>query len=90
MLLCDTLNCKQYITAFSCLDQVLESTYVVDSCHSLIPGFSHFLRMQNDGCSSELFNLEEFTNIIQNRDPVSIIRKLESHEVYQPIIAESM
>ena len=36
------------------------------------------------------FTLEAFTKIIHNRDPVFIIRKLESHEVYQPFIAESM
>ena len=62
---------------------------MIDSCHSLIPGCSHFLQMPNDGCSSELSNLGEFLEIIQNRDHVSIIRKLESQEVYQPFIVES-
>ena len=32
-------------------------------------------------CSSEFFKLEDFTKIIQNRAPVFIFRKLESHEV---------
>ena len=75
---------------FSRLDQVLESTYVADSCHSLIPEYSHFLQMQNDGCSSELLNLEEFMKIIQNRDSVSVIREFEFDEVDQLFIVESM
>ena len=49
-----------------------------------------FYKCKSDGRSTEFVNLKEFTKIIQKRDPVSIIRKLESQEVYQPLIVESM
>ena len=43
----------------------------------------------NNFVALNLFNLVEFMKVIQIRDPVSIIKKLESHKVYQPFIAES-